>query len=214
MKADRVDATDAALLDLDSALWSGTQIEHFEMLPTPLAMVGELSPFLAVSRGHGSVTELRAAALHNGRMMAVRLDWPAGRHDAPADLNSFVDGVAVMYPLALNAVAITMGAQGAAVNAWYWKANRAEPYEIVAEGFQSVQRLEANTRSDLTAVARHRDGEWHVVFRRSLVPRKGLVSLVPGRASRIAFAVWDGGNAERSGRKSFSGEFIELLVSR
>ena len=38
------------------------------------------------------------------------------------DLDSFVDGVAVMFPTVSGASAVTMGATGKPVNAWYWKA--------------------------------------------------------------------------------------------
>ncbi len=40
----------------------------------------------------------------------------------------------------------------------------------------------------------------------------GRIDFVAGAAMAMAFAVWDGGNRERSGRKSFSGDFVRMNV--
>lgn len=212
MKAKRIKASDDALLDAASAAWASVLAENVDMWPTPLGMVKEVSPFLALSEDHGAIKSLQAAALHNGSTIAIRLQWSADKRDKIADLDSFVDGAAVLFPLVRGAPAATMGARGKPTNAWYWKANMPEPYEVVAEGFASVQRLKDKGGSDLKAVAVHRDGQWNLVLRRSLANADGLVKLAPGGSSKIAFAVWSGGNAERSGRKSFSGEFVDFEI--
>lgn len=212
MKVKRIDAGNDALLEVESSIWVGAETTEFKMWPTPLPLVAERSPFLALSEDHGTIASMRAAALHNGKSLALRLSWVADKHDKLVDLNAFVDGVAVLFPLVRGAPAATMGAKGKPTNAWYWKANAPEPYEVVAEGFASVQRLKDKTASDLKVAARHRDGEWNVVLRRSLGKPEGLVKLQPGGSSKIAFAVWNGGNAERSGRKSFSGDFVDFEI--
>jgi DMSO reductase family type II enzyme heme b subunit len=38
------------------------------------------------------------------------------------------------------------------------------------------------------------------------------VSLTPGTASKVAFAVWQGGNQERAGIKAFSPDWQELQI--
>lgn len=210
MKAKRIDASNDALLDAASPVWAGAGGESVSMAPTPLMLVKEVSPFLALSQDHGAVTSLRAAALHNGGMLAIRLQWTAPKHDRIVDLDSFVDGAAVMFPVVRGAPAATMGARGKPTNAWYWKANTPAPYEVVAEGFASVQRLAG--RSDLKAAAHYRDGQWNLVLGRSLGKADGLVKLEAGGSTKIAFAVWSGGNSERSGRKSFSGEFVDFEI--
>lgn len=214
MKAKRIEGSNDALLDLDSAVWSGAENTAFEMFPTPLAMVQEVSPFLAMSQDHGVIKRLEAAALHNGSMLAVRLKWVAQKHDKVVDLDSFVDGVGVLFPVGRGAPAMTMGAKGKPVNAWYWKANAKEPMEVVAEGFATVRRMKDKAGSDLQAVAQHRSGEWNVILRRSLTAGNGLVKFQPGGSSKIAFSVWNGGNAERSGRKSFSGDFVDFEIRK
>ena len=45
-----------------------------------------------------------------------------------------------------------------------------------------------------------------------IVRADGRLRLEPGGSTKIAFAVWSGGNAERSGRKSFSGEFVDFEI--
>lgn len=212
MKAKRIAANDDVLLDVGASIWGGAEVTDFSMWPTPLSMVAETSPFLARSEDHGVIKNLRAAAVHNGNMIALRLNWAAEKHDKLGDLDSFVDGVAVLFPTVRGAPAATMGAKGKPTNAWYWKANAIDPFEVVAEGFASVQRLKDKTASDLKVAARHQDGEWNVILRRSLVARDGLVKFKPGGGAKIAFAVWSGGNAERSGRKSFSGEFVDFEI--
>jgi DMSO reductase family type II enzyme heme b subunit len=213
MRVERIKAADADLLEPQEPLWGKVNVEAVELIATPLAMVRELSPFLALSEGHGAVGRLDVQAVHNGRMLAVRLRWASVKSDRVRDLDGFVDGAAVMFPAATGVSAITMGESGKPVNAWYWKADRAAPYEVLAEGFRSVQRLGDARASDLKAAATYSDGRWHVVFRRSLGARNRLVRFGPGRRSGIAFAIWSGANAERSGRKSFSGEFASLEVA-
>jgi DMSO reductase family type II enzyme heme b subunit len=213
MKAARIKAGNDELLKPGAAFWSQATKEKVALLPTPLAMVQELSPFLAISQGHGAITALQVEAVHNGEMLAVRLSWAADKHDRVVDLNGFVDGAAVMFPTVTGASAITMGEAGKPVNAWYWKADQKVPYEVLAEGFRFVNRQKDNAGSDLKAAAVHADGRWQVVFRRSLGARNGLVRFAPKQTSGIAFAVWSGAHAERSGRKAFSGDFVPLELA-
>ncbi len=213
MKVVKVSTAAAALSDPLSPYWSSAAKERLSMMPTPLAMVDEVSPFLAISNDHGSVEEAEVAALHDGRTLTLRISWAMPKAaDKIDDLDRFVDAAAVIFPLARNASAMTMGAKGQPTNAWYWKAGKAHPYDVIAEGFGSSQRHDGAT-SGLSARAIHADGRWHVVFQRSLETSRDRVRFVPGKKTGIAFAIWDGRNRERSGRKSFSGEFIPLEIA-
>ena len=118
-----------------------------------------------------------------------------------------------MFPTVAGVSAVTMGAAGKPVNAWYWRADKAKPYEVLAQGFRFVERQKDNAGSDLAVAADYADGYWSVVFRRSLGARNGLVRFAPGKQSGIAFAVWAGANKERSGRKAFSGDFMPLVLA-
>lgn len=214
MKAYRIAASNAELLNPSSAKWGNVAAETVSLAPTPLAvMVGSVSPFLAMdSTDHGKIESVRVSAAHNGEVLAIRLSWTCGRHDSIKDLNEFVDGTAVLFPMSAAANAVTMGGKGAPVNAWYWKANH-QPYDVIAEGFGSSERRSAKI-SGLAAKGEYADGAWTVVLRRPLSAGRGHARFVPGKSSKIALAVWDGGNLERSGRKSFSGEFVALEIEK
>ena len=126
MKITRTNETTAHLLNPDAGIWSGLETRVFYMAPTPLngnPAIKEISPFLEKSTDHGSIRELTLSGVHNGESLALLLSWPSKKHDEIADLDQFVDGVAVMFPLTPNASAVTMGSSGDPVNAWYWKAN-------------------------------------------------------------------------------------------
>lgn len=216
MKAYRIPASNAELLDPRSAKWQKVPAETVTLAPTPIAaLAGEVSPFLAVdSTDHGKIDRVDVSIAHNGESLAIRLSWKCEKHDAIKDLDQFVDGTAVLFPMSDAANAVTMGAKGAPVNAWYWKANHPrDPYDVIAEGFGSSERRSPKV-SGLTSAADYANGAWTVVLCRPLSAGRGHVRFIPGKPSRIAMAVWDGGNLERSGRKSFSGEFVTLDIEK
>ena len=117
-----------------------------------------------------------------------------------------------MFPLLGDANPLTMGDEKLPVNAWLWRADRAEPFDVIARGFSTSQRRPA-TSSGLVARGLHRDGTWVVVFQRPLWPPDGeFVRFQPGDSAKIAFAVWEGSNAERAGQKAISGGFMDLKL--
>ncbi len=211
MKFARSSAATTELLAPDGAPWQGPGAEQITMVPTPLranSAILHVSPFLAQSSEYGRLGPLEVRGAHNGEVLAVRLEWQCERHDRIADLDQFVDGAAVMFALADGASAVTMGAPGAPVDAWYWRADHAErPFDVIAEGYGTSQRRAADALP-LRAAAVHRDGRWCVVLVRALAGDAQYVRLQPGGTARVAFALWDGGNRERAGRKAFSGEFV------
>ena len=56
------------------------------------------------------------------------------------------------------------------------------------------------------------DGTWSVVFSRKLTAGEEYAQFAEGDSTNVAFAVWDGANAERDGMKSVS-QFMTLEVS-
>ncbi|MCC6765127.1 MAG: ethylbenzene dehydrogenase [Deltaproteobacteria bacterium] len=211
-KAHRVPDSDSALLDASSSAWTNVPMTAIDLFPAPLPMVEAASPFLARSAGHGTLRRIELAAAHNGRCLAISLRWGCGRHAEIVDLDQFVDAVAVLFPMSRTAIAMTMGSAEGPVNGWLWRANRQRPYEIMGTGYAAVRRLDDEAAGDLTASARHDGSSWHVVFRRGLSGKEGQVSFLPGQDLKIALAAWDGGNAERSGRKSISGDFTDFSL--
>lgn len=215
MKIVRIKADTATLLNPAAAAWSQVPAQDFPMVPTPLKnnpAIEAISPFIAQSTDHGAVHGLRVAGAHNGAVLALRLSWTSEKHEKIADLDQFVDGVAVMFPLSAKASAATMGAPGEPVNAWYWRADKADqPFDVVAEGYgTSVRRSGKEARLQSGAI--HQDGQWRVVLARPLDIGNTHARFTPGEPTKLAFGVWDGGNRERAGRKSFSGDFVLVTV--
>jgi len=214
MQVKRIDAKSAELLDPGSATWRRARTARVVLSPTPLAI--QPTDYVRASwqgRPYGKVTSMRVGALHNGRDIFFRLAWEDGAADSKiADINEFVDAAAVLFPVAPDAPLIGMGTQGKPVNAWFWRADWERPKNVTAEGMGTTKRREDPA---LASQSQHARGRWSVVLSRSLVANggpAGTVSLSPGAAWKIAFAVWQGGNQERAGIKAFSPDWQELQI--
>ncbi len=214
MKALKVNRTTEEFLTAGSALWRRAESIFVPMSPTPLGMVEDRSPFLALSEDHGIVDEIKVKTLHNGKSLAIQviMEVPTLR-DHLDDLDDFVDALGVMFPLNEDALAMTMGNEDAMTNIWYWKANHSDPYDVLSRGFGSTDRR-PGTASKLAVSAKSRGNTWEVVFVRPLQVDGGIefAGFTPGKSIGIAFAAWAGSNNERSGMKSTSGEFTELVI--
>jgi DMSO reductase family type II enzyme heme b subunit len=209
----RVTATADKLLDVDGPAWAGLESRMIELIPAPVSLAVAVSPYMVLSQDHGKVKRLRARIAHDGETLSVRLSWAdPHKDDRIADLDRFVDGAAVLFPLLGDANPLTMGDENLPVNAWLWRADRAEPFDVIARGFSTSRRRPSDS-SGLVASGVHRDGEWVVVFQRPLQPADGeFVGFAPGGPAKIAFAVWEGSNAERAGQKAVSGAFLDLTL--
>ncbi len=216
MKVARTGESTAQLMNPDAGIWARSERRLFHMVPTPLngnPAIKAISPFLEKSTDHGSIRELSVAGAHNGDFLALRLSWPSGKHDAIVDLDQFVDGAAVMFPLTPNASAVTMGSKGDPVNAWYWKANlHGVAFEVLAEGYGTSVRQRGEGKSQVKSAAVHKQGRWNVILSRPMDIGSRRARFAPGQAARMAFCLWDGGNRERAGRKSFSGDFVDVIL--
>jgi complex iron-sulfur molybdoenzyme family reductase subunit gamma len=142
------------------------------------------------------------AARSDGRLY-VRMRWNDGdantRIDGP---RSFVDGAAVQIPVNTSTQpAIAMGSERNLVNVWYWHADgRTE--ELLAGGQGSTTSLSGE---GLETYARHEDGKWTVVFSRPMTTETTNRTAITDDADLdVAFAVFNGSNMERAGRKSVS----------
>ena len=215
MKVRRVAAANESLLDPDGSSWTGVDTHAIKLAPAPVAMVASVSPQIAMSRGHGKVQQLSTCIVHNGETLSIRLSWEDPvKDDRIQDLDRFVDAAAVLFPLLEDANPLTMGDEKNPVNAWLWRADRDEPFDVIARGYSTSERRPGGS-SGLAARGLHRDGAWAVVFQRPLRPGTGeFARFEPGGSARIAFAVWEGSNAERAGQKAVSGTFLDLELDR
>lgn len=212
-KISRLAAGADELADGHARAWQGVAKLAIPLTPAPLPMVAAVSPYLATQTGHGRVRQVGLQMAHDGNTLSIRLSWrDPDRDDAPKDLDEFADAVAVMFPLADGASALTMGSPERPVNAWLWMADLPEPLDVLASGYATSERHPAKG-SGLTASAYHEGGEWAVVLQRPLAAADpSRVSLEPGGSSAIAIAVWEGSNRERSAQKAVSGEFTALTI--
>lgn len=213
MKIQRQTASNADLADGRASIWEAVSEEEIRLAPAPLVLTQAVSPYLAMSEGHGRIERIRVRLAHNGATLSIRLTWrDSSRDDELLDLDQFTDAVAVMLQVEPGASAMMMGAPGQPVNAWYWKADEDEPFDVFAEGYATSVRRRGSD-SGLTATGYHENDHWTVVLQRPLqsqvVPG---AAIEPGGRTAIAFAVWEGSNRERSGQKSVSGEFVPLDV--
>jgi DMSO reductase family type II enzyme heme b subunit len=216
VKVRRQALNDIELADGRASAWSAVEGTQISLAPSPIALTESVSPYMSKSADHGKVDRLDVQMTHNGTTLSIRVTWrDPDKDDEINDLDQFTDGVAIMFPIQPGASAFTMGSADKPVNAWFWKADEADPFDIYAEGYSSSQRRNGST-SGLKANGYHEEGSWTVVFQRPMRPEtvagEQFAVLDPEADNAIAFAIWEGSNYERSGQKSVSGEFVELSI--
>lgn len=199
------------LVDPDAGFWKEADDERISLMGTPLGMqpTGAIRVAWA-GKTIGVVDKVKVAAVHDGTTLAFRLEWDDENQDgALGDTTSFPDAAALVFPVTDNAPLITMGAAGAAVNAWYWRADENDGgREVVAEGIGSSETLEPGS------VSSHgvwRDGTWSVVITRALQGQGAVAQLSVGQTTGFGVAIWEGSQGERAGIKAFSGPEWLLL---
>ncbi len=119
--------------------------------------------------------------------------------DASESPMHFIDGCALFAPEHADSPWITMGAPGMAVSGVLWRADRADPYAIRAEGLGTMQRSPALAGWKTEASYAH--GIWTVTFT--------LPHWAPFAAQKkLAAAIWQGAQSERAGLKSVSADWL------
>lgn len=215
MRIARVAADAGALFDVDGDVWRHLPEREIDLVPAPVTLAAGVSGQMALSQGHGKVSKLSTRMAHNGTVLSIFLTWKdSTKDDRIVDLDGFSDAAAVMFPLEGDANPITMGDEERPVNAWLWRADRGSAFDVIAFGYSTSERRQPGA-SGLRVNARHGDGWWSVVFQRPiLVEAKGFSRFEPGKRAKVAFAVWEGRNGDRSGQKAVSGAFTDLDLDR
>lgn len=204
-----------ALLDPDAAVWGSAAVERLKLEGTPLG----LQPTGAIRNAWmgktiGAVSGVEVAAVHDGSQLAFRLTWSdPSENRAVDDTTDFPDAAAVLLPGAAGASVFTMGAPGAPVNAWYWRADEdGRGRHVVSEGIGTTRTLDVE---QVRARGVWKAGQWRVVIARALraTAPEPVAQLQAGDTTGVAVAVWDGANSERGGIKAYSGDWRELRLA-
>jgi DMSO reductase family type II enzyme heme b subunit len=204
-----------ALLDPTAPAWRAADGETLKLMGTPLG----LQPTAAVQvawagKPIGAVGRVTVSALHNGEVLAFQLGWDdPSENGALSDTTAFPDAVAILLPSVPKAPLMTMGAPGAAVNAWYWRADEPESARnVVAEGLGTTRTLDDQLVRGRGA---WKEGRWGVVIARALrvATDAPVAQLEPGAATGFGVAVWEGSHGERAGIKAFSPAWAELRLA-
>jgi complex iron-sulfur molybdoenzyme family reductase subunit gamma len=157
-----------------------------------------------------SIDRVNVQAAYTRERFFVRLSWGDGtedgnvtpsQYDAPR-LNAYGDAVAVQFPSnASKQPGIAMGSPDSTVNVWWWNGDMGQQ-ELLAAGPGTTTEFE---RAAVSTNATYSDGRWRVVFvRERAITDERRVSMTAEQDIPVSFAVWNGSNAERAGRKSVS----------
>jgi len=216
MKASYAADTDLdALLDPNHRAWKIATQESVAMIGTPIG----LQPTDAIraswmTKKIGQVDRVRVAALHNGNVLAFRIEWADENEDAELkDIDGFPDAAAILLPVVPEAPLITMGAPSQPVNAWYWRADEPQgARQVTAEGLGTTHTFD---KTVVHGRGSWKGGRWQVVLARALriKSESPAAELQPGRDTGFGVAIWEGRNAERGGIKSFSVDWIPLELA-
>jgi complex iron-sulfur molybdoenzyme family reductase subunit gamma len=203
-----------ALLEPDGAPWRSARGERVALSGTPAGMQPTEAVRVAwTGKEIGAVHAVEVAALHTGEVLAFRLAWDDPREDrVPGDPTAFADGAAILLPSVAGAPIVTMGAEGAAVTAWYWRADQDAGRHVVAEGLGTTRTVD---ESLVRARGFWKGGRWQVVLARALRvdTAEPVAQLEPGGVTGYGVAVWEGSRGERAGIKAFSGDWRELRLA-
>lgn len=165
--------------DPNAAAWNSIQPSEFKLAP----QVHWPDRIQEVT-----VQSVRVRGMHNGRDLAVMLEYDDPSEDA-------ADAAALEFMVGDKKAHFAHGqemlqVEGGPVNIWYWKKENGRATDMSAKGFQT---LRAQERQDVSATGAWRDGTWRVVFSRPLqTGDEADVQITPGEWRNVAFAFWDG----------------------
>lgn len=202
-----------SLLHPESATWRGHESETIELIGTPAGMQPTEAIRVAwTGKAIGAVSSVKVGAIHNGEVLAFRLEWEDPEEDASlGDNDMFTDAAAIALPAAEGAPMILMGAAGKPVNAWYWRADEPDRgRHVSAEGLGTSRTLDTSL---VKASGIWKNGRWRVVIARAMnVDVAGAARIQPGSETGFGVAIWEGSHKERAGIKAFSVDWKKLTI--
>lgn len=192
----------------DSELWAKAEQQSVDLIATPLAM--QPTVYVAKSwqdKPFGRITKLDVVTLHDKSTFAIRISWEA----PPARNNDFPPAVAFALPVKAIPPLALMGTPDAPMHILRWQGGKhhAGVRSIIAHGIGSSDHAPEVGQK---ASAKQDGNKFSVVITRALGSGAGAAPLKPGAKTKIGFAAWDGGNEERAGIKSFSVDWLDLVL--
>lgn len=177
---------------------SGSAWKEVEQVTVPLSSAPSGLPNAA----DVSTDAVRVEAARTETTLYVRMQWAdQTKNSTPVGPHGFADAVAMQIPVKTDShPAIALGGRRNPVNVWYWNAESG-PEEILAGGPGTITTI----GTGIQAKASHNGDGWTVVFARDLtVSGENRTQIRMQHDLDVAFAVWNGANAERSGRHAVS----------
>lgn len=143
LAARRVRAAPEALLDPAHAAWQSAEPLAVQVLPQRITRPWQMEPWQA---------DLRVRALHNGKWLALRLEWKDPSRDARVAGGGFTDACAVQFPVSgSDQVSPFMGSAGQPVQILHWKAIWQDD---VDRGYRDVEHAYPNYYYDYYPLAK------------------------------------------------------------
>jgi len=180
-------------------------------------------------------------AVHDGTTLAMRMSWDdrsrspdsawleftgrvlasvADDDSTPRSLALWPDRLAVQFPVALPEGSqamerpyFLMGSATQPVYQWRWTSGLLEDTLGAAGLARGIERFDPLAQAPLAAQAVYDQGQWHVVFARSLATAdtSNQLQFRAGRAIPVAFFAWDGSNGETGRRMAVSSWYFLSL---
>lgn len=145
--------------------------------------------------------DLNVEAVGNG--WKITLSWSCAQavKDISKETDKFLDACALLVPVVADAPWISMGEPGKGVEGILWRADRAQVWQMKAEGLGTMER--GTAPKDWKVSGQWINGQWQVIFE---LPEWALLS----QHKQLAFAIWQGSGQERAGLKSLSPGWISV----
>ena len=150
---------------------------------------------------------LQVKGVHDGTNIYFRFEWDDPNESVLVnDTNRYADGIALQIPVGAEGnrnTTIQMGSQNNPVNILFWRADLAQPQNIVAGGIGTVQP--SPDGQNLVHSQIWANGRWTVIMGRPMnAASDNQVQFNGGGRYGAVFGNWEGSDFERNGHKAIS----------
>ena len=197
-------------LDFKSDFWDSETFTAIKLNPSEIGM--QPNDYIINSwenKSYGQLDRLGLLAVHDGKQIAFAMQWVADTESRGED-EGFPDGAVIAFPVKGNPLLMAMGSEEEPIHGLHWRARFNEIRSVVATGIGSSR---PGPEMKVRVEAVWSNGVWRVVLVRDLGAPKDAAQLLPGKPSRIGFAVWNGANKERAGIKAITPDWTELNIA-